>query len=110
MCVHGYVGVKNIDNSVTFMYGCFDTNTLGLWLHCNISSLVKIKSLLKHGTVVATEEKETQIVFNESPHIRVVENVELFELEALSVCESAYLWDNRHWLEKTKESDWHEIG
>lgn len=109
MCVHGYVGVKNINQSVTFIHGYFDTNNLGLWLHCNITNAVKIKNLLNHQTVI-TENIFEQLGFDNSEHVKVVENVDLFSSEALSACENVYLWDNKRWLEKTHDTEWHEIG
>ncbi len=92
MCVHGCVGIKNIDGSVTFIYDRFDTNALGLWLCCNVAVNSEIKELL-------TTELQ----------VHDVESVEDFELATLCECDEIYLWDKK-WLMKNKEEDWYDVG
>ena len=91
MCVHGCVGIKNVDGSVTFIYNRFDTNTLGMWLFCNITVNSKVKEIL-------TPELQVNVVIS----------VEEFERATLGECDEIYLWD-KGWHIRSKETDWHEV-
>lgn len=95
MCVDSFIGIKNADGTISYIQGRFETNDLGMWLHCNMFNIQKVRRLIHENHM------------NEKPPITSLHG---FVEEGLKDLDVIYLWENNRWLEKTKESDWHEIG
>ena len=96
MCIDSFVGIRNVDGTVSYIQGRFETNNLGMWLQCNMFNMTNIRKLMH------------EYYTNEKQHHDSINSLE----EGLKKVDVIYLWDfkYKHWLEKTKETDWHKIG